>query len=55
MSDKVIAITSLLLLIALLCRNWELMSRIIEVEKSIDYIEIRMLDLIKQMKGADDE
>lgn len=37
--DKAMAIADLVLLIALLCRNWELMSRIAELEERIDAID----------------
>lgn len=37
--DRIIAITEVLVLFALLCRNWELMSRIIKLEEKINLIE----------------
>ena len=37
--DKTIAIADFVLLIALLCRNWECMIRIAELEERIDEME----------------
>ena len=45
MNDKLMAIINLLLLIALMCRNWQIMERIRELEERID----------KLTKGSDDE
>ena len=45
MSDKVVAILCLLLLIVDMCRNWQIMTRVSELEERID----------KLTEGANDE
>ena len=44
MSDKLMAILNMLLLMALMCRNWQIMERVSELEGRID----------KLTEGADD-